>query len=579
MLTVAVAIVVPLWLAVWEGAAGYHTLVILAPLIGAGSLLAVLGLTAVASATLQERERLLYRLRILTSLAAISLVALVLAGGAWAVENGAGWVKEATATGTAGGGVLALVGARLVAATGRWRSLIARLLLQVGGVLLLSGILVWALYAGAYLLGGTRGDEASTTTRVIVVMLLTLLVFVALGVIAISIRRPGFERRLLNQLSLQDLYEARIQQTWIMSARKPGPADEPGTVDTWIRVWPGLHLSLASLRQNPPRTAYPLICSALSLPGSRGEKLPERKADSFVIGPLYTGSALTRWSRTAALEELANLTLARAAAISGAVLAPNMGERTSTTLSVIMTLLNVRIGRWVANPRPTSAGGVSGLAGRTPHFLYFREMLGQAKRDDPSIYLSDGGHFDNLGVYELFRRRCRYIVAVSADLESAQGPDKMGNLGNALRMARVDFGVEIMLGPLTPLLRHPTSGRVLSQYAVGRIRYPHVSPGPQPDRDLADASQRLEINTGYFVFIKCGIVDERLSPDLLQYLGSNPHFPYDPTTDQQFDQPQFESYRQLGFLAAEAMFIDKPAAADETASLHDRFVALHADRD
>lgn len=578
VLAVAALLVLPPWFALWDRAEAFRALLVLAPLIVGAVLLVALGLATVSDRRLAQRTGLLRLLRALTAVEGIALLALFAGGGAWLIEHGAAHYESLTTSGALGGALLSAVGTRLLSATGRWKTLAARLLIQVGGFLLLAGTAIWSIYLAAYLMGATGRGPLPAWAQAATLLAALALTTLAAATVLLSLRSPRFAPGLLNRLSLHDLYEARIQQTWIISARKPGASatspDEEGLVGRWTSVWPAPDLTMASLTAlGEPRMPYPLFCAALSLPGSRGEKLPERKADSFLIAPAYSGSAITRWSRTSTLPDFNNMPLARAAAISGAVVAPNMGERTSTSMSIITTLLNIRIGRWVRNPRPPMAGRWPRLS-QLAHVLYLREMFGQARREDVSIYLSDGGHFDNLGVYELFRRHCRYIIAVSADLESPGQPDKMGNLGNALRMARVDFGVEVTLGPLRPLLRDRSTGRVLSQYLVGRIRYPHMPIAPDPGADLLDEANRANVNSGVFVFIKCGLSDERLSADLLQYLGTNPSFPYDPTTDQQFDQPQFESYRQLGFLAAEAMFDEHPEAGAPTLDLQVRFDAL-----
>lgn len=567
---------VPGWTFLWGAADSFRSAIVIGTVGAIALLLIALGMITVAGARPPDHAMAKRALRAAVSVAALSLLALVIAGSAWFIDHGADWAREFATAGTVSGALVAFVGSRLLAAQNRWLALAARLLVQVGGFFILGGLLMWATYLAAYFWGATEGAGPTTWARVVAGIVLLCLVTASTLVSLLSFR-GGRSRGLLNRLSLQDLYEARIQQTWIVSGHDTDDAGNPRrhsrqafprSAPRWTRVWPS-RLTMRDLLRNAPRTPYPLICCALSIAGSRGDKLPERKADSFVIAPLFSGSALTRWRVTSELSEFTEMPLARAAAISGAVVSPNMGEHTSTSLSVILTLLNVRIGRWVANPRQDS----SSIFGRFAPLLYFREMLGQANRQDASVYLSDGGHFENLGVYELFRRRCRYIIAVSADIEAASG-DKMGNLGNALRAARVDFGVEVALGPLQPLLRDRTTGRPLAQFAVGRIHYPRVPSGPSPDAGLGDRMQRETVASGHLIFIKCGLVDAEISPDLLQYLSRNASFPYDPSTDQQFDQPQFESYRQLGFLAVDTMFRQHPDAADQGKSLHDRFLEL-----
>ncbi len=435
-------------------------------------------------------------------------------------------VRAAFAAVAAAGGVMEAVGLRRLWTTGSSggeKSLLTKLLVSVGGYLLLAVIVVfgtWGLF-----------DLESGAWPVFV----ALMAGAALTFLATILAPARAGAGALNLLSLHDLYRARIEQTWIVSARPPG-TDASAVPGRWTRVWRRPELRVTDLgRIGPfgfpermPRTPYPLICTTLNIPGSRGDKLPERKSDSFVIGPLVTGSALTRWRPTKDLEGFREMWLSSAAAASGAAVSPNMGEKTSQTVSIAATIFNARLGLWVRNPR----GGKA----RRPLLLYFKELFGQASRDDEFVYLSDGGHFENLGLYELLRRRCRYVLAVASDVEPEAGPDRMGNLGTALRMARVDFGVSIEIPELQPLLRDPQTGTVRSWFAAGRIRYPGEA-GP----------------SGTFVFIKTGIVPDRLPPDLLNHWRSQRAFPYDSTSDQQYDQPQFESYRVLGQLAGEAV--------------------------
>ena len=95
-------------------------------------------------------------------------------------------------------------------------------------------------------------------------------------------------------------------------------------------------------------------------------------------------------------------------AISGAATSPLMGLGTVRHLSFWMALLNVRLGYWVRKPSPQVSkwGDVPGL-----RFL-LREMIGRVDERERYLDVTDGGHVGNLGVYELLRRRCKFIVAI-----------------------------------------------------------------------------------------------------------------------------------------------------------------------
>ena len=485
-------------------------------------------------------------LRFLAGLAATLLIAMIIGGAVWlyvtnrsvlGLDDSQEWQRRALFFSSGLSSLMVAFGLPKVSST-EGGGIVSRVLFGIGGYIILFSIGILATWAFWFLFARTDNDWVGPA-----------LVGFFLFTLAFPLWLGSDRGTLLNTLSLSGVYEDRLQQTWIIGARPrvTDPAEAasrvPDSVARWHSVWTRPDLTVGQLRGNgAPTVPYPLICATLNIPGSRGDKLPERKADSFVIAPLYTGSAMSRWSPTGSLKAFSHMTLARAASISGAAVSPNMGEKTSRTLSVLTTLFNVRIGRWVQNPRNAlGRGRALRYVNALPAMLYVRELLGIANREDEFVYLSDGGHFENLGVYELFRRRCRYIVAVSADTLVDGGVDAMGNLGTALRMARVDFGVEVHIPSLKPLLRNSETGRILSYFAVGEIRYPGTP------------ARGDEARTGTFVLIKTGLVDDSLSADLIQYVTGNPMFPYDSTLDQQYDQPQFESYRHLGYVAGRAM--------------------------
>ena len=123
-----------------------------------------------------------------------------------------------------------------------------------------------------------------------------------------------------------------------------------------------------------------------------------------------------------------------------------------------------------------------------------------ASHKDPFIYLSDGGHFENMGVYELLRRRCKYIIAVDGTREAVSDKEKLtfSGIGIALRRARIDLGVLVDMD-LRPLMRDPETGLVKSHFAVGRIRYPKSNGHGSGDPEDNDS--------GLLILIKAGRVD------------------------------------------------------------------------
>jgi hypothetical protein len=203
-----------------------------------------------------------------------------------------------------------------------------------------------------------------------------------------------------------------------------------------------------------------------------------------------------------------------------------MGYHSSAPLAFLMTVFNVRLGWWLGNPlldKWRESGPALGLT------YLLAELFGMTNIRRSYVYLSDGGHFENLGIYELVRRRCPLIIACDGEQDGAMS---FGGLGNAIRKCRMDFGVEIEIDP-TPIALN-ANGLSTQQFAVGTIRYPERDP---------ITKERV---TGTLFYLKSSMTG-REPVDLLEYRRREPAFPHQSTGDQFFDESQFESYRKLGY--------------------------------
>lgn len=303
------------------------------------------------------------------------------------------------------------------------------------------------------------------------------------------------------------------------------------------------------LAQDPSAMQRPLhlVNAAMNLTIGQDLGLLSQKSTNFVLSPMYCGYQTTPRSTSdrRAMRRLGvrrhylptatlarqdpDLTIGAAMATSGAALSPNMGRYSSRSLAFVLTILNVRLGRWMPNPRmaarPASpAFGASYLAA---------ELLGWANDQRRYVYLSDGGHFENLGLYELVRRRCRLIVCVDAAADPQRG---FSDLANAIRQVRLDFGAEVRID-LADLATDP-GGASLSPFAIGTVHY-GAATGAVP------ASAQGGEATGVLIYLKPSIVPG-LSADVLAYHREHPDFPHQGTGNQFFNEAQFESYRALG---------------------------------
>jgi hypothetical protein len=288
---------------------------------------------------------------------------------------------------------------------------------------------------------------------------------------------------------------------------------------------------LSELNRDHTTAPYHLINVALNLQGSRDRNLRGRNADLFIFSKRFTGSPRTGFINTADLEKLdPYLNLGTALAISGAAAAPNMGTATVKPVVSLLTLLNIRLGYWL--PNPAVARGASWLRrqilrrGAGPMHLW-REARGKLDAKGDLVNVSDGGHIENLGIYELLRRRCKFIIAVDAE---ADPNIRFGGLLNLIRFARIDMGITIDID-LEPV-RRGERGFNLQHGAVGTI-------------DYGDGE------VGHLMYIKSSMTgDEDYVRD---YHARSPSYPHESTTDQFFSETQFEVYRWLGFHAAGKM--------------------------
>jgi hypothetical protein len=290
---------------------------------------------------------------------------------------------------------------------------------------------------------------------------------------------------------------------------------------------------------------YLLINTALNLVAGKELAWQERKAEAFVLTPRYCGSKGTGYRELP--EENHALTLGRAVSISGAAVSPNMGYHSSPPLTALMTVFNVRLGWWLMNPREEEWEP----GGAVPGTLLWQELFSLTEEDKSYVYLSDGGHFENLGVYELIRRRCRFIVVCDGGADPRY---EFEDLANLIRKVRTDLGVsiEIDTGPLRPT---PATGRSQWHCSVGYVYYGDVDYPVDGNLSHAGREQERRERKGILVYLKASLTGDE-PPDVLNYASAHGTFPHQSTADQFFTESQFESYRILGYHLGHKIFYD-----------------------
>jgi hypothetical protein len=386
----------------------------------------------------------------------------------------------------------------------------------------------WALVALAIVGSGSQAmflsrlDGESVTLTLLHVAIAAILLAVAAVVGLGWMSDP-------NGLSMHSFYKARLVRAYL-GASNPDRRGEQVT-----DAVPGDDVPLRNLCNHDLGAPYHLVNTTLNLVASVDLATAQRSAANFVLSNYYCGSARTGYRRT---DEYmgGEMTLGTAAAISGAAASPNMGSRTpSMPLVVLLALVNARLGFWA--PTPFAARWREPLAALWPFYL-LQEALSQTTDLSTYCYLTDGGHFDNTGLYALVERGCRYIVLL--DCGADPGPC-FADLGDAIRRCRIDFGAEISLGVQGFLDRAKDNELATRHVVAGKILY-----RKEHWDQLGLESQSDADRTGIIVWVKPAVTTDDAA-DVRQYKLENPNFPHQTTVDQWYDEAQFESYRKLAY--------------------------------
>ena len=291
--------------------------------------------------------------------------------------------------------------------------------------------------------------------------------------------------------------------------------------DTMVRVRPG---------ESSTFRLMPFINTTLNLVAGKNLAWQQRKAEPFSITPLYCGCVRLgyRNSREYGGKGM-GISIGTAATISGAAASPNMGYyTTSPVISLILALFNVRLGWWLGNPGPAGDTTYDLFAPKSSVMPIVQEALGLTNDENKYVYLTDGGHFENLGLYEMVLRRCHTIVVCDAAQDEKY---RFGDLGNAIRKIRIDLGVPIDFKSMPIFAGWPANEKQGLYWTIANIRYSCIDGDGVPN--------------GTLLYIKPAIYGTE-PRDILEYKKSFPAFPHQSTADQFFDEPQFESYRMLG---------------------------------
>jgi hypothetical protein len=346
-----------------------------------------------------------------------------------------------------------------------------------------------------------------------------------------------------NMFGIHRMYRDRLTEAFL-------PDREAVTKRRWEPAFGADVGFLTDVNTEADPGPYHLISTCVVLTGSDYASYRGRGGDSFVMSSLYCGAEAVGWHPAAKFCG-GKMTLATAMAISGAAVNPNAGASgrgptRNRLASFMLALFNIRLGYWVRNPHARRfTGWLTSFL--WPNLLYpgLRQgLLGSGQHTRAGfIELTDGGHFDNTGLYELIRRQLDVIVLSLASADPRYGFD---DLADVIERVRVDFGTYIefrgLFATAIPggLDSPPGIAAALklseSGHEAGTILYPSGK-------------------TGTLIVLKSAVrVD--IPVDVVRYAAENMEFPNESTADQFFDERQFEAYREAGYAVCRGMIDD-----------------------
>ena len=419
-------------------------------------------------------------------------------------------------------------------------------LIMVVLTLLLLGA-AWLVLAASVAWVATGPDRSAVVTTALGVLAVLLLLGVGLDQTTLSLH-PFYRRRLAEAFAAR-----RVQRP-----------------DGYVEAEPYRYEERTALQSYGSRVKdFPevVFAAAANLTGERRAPLG---AASFTMTARWVGGPDVGYVPTSELRRVVrppfqrDLTVQAAMAISGAAFASAAG-RLTRWYSTLLAVTGLRLGTWLPNPafldsweeaRTTDDWTLPGLPRQRRLTYLLREVLDRHRYTDRLLQVTDGGHYENLGLVEALRRRCTEIYCIDA---SGDTPPTAGTFEQAITLAYAELGVRITLDSDDVWRLVPGSGKAidvsssleglnkrLSERSVvtASICYP-------PESELPDGHRH-----GILVFAKA-LLTRDATYDVLSYAARNEAFPHDTTGDQFFDDGKFTAYaalgRHIGGKAQEAM--------------------------
>jgi len=252
-----------------------------------------------------------------------------------------------------------------------------------------------------------------------------------------------------------------------------------------------------SAKANHLLAPYLLINTCLNLQSTKDPKFKGAKAnDYFLLSPLFCGSKLTKYVSTKDTPDYKEITLPAATTVSAAAVNPGMGMYSNKLLSIVMTIFNARLGFWILNPTKLNKRGIVWWP-----LYFFYELFSKIGTDNRMLNISDGGHIENLGVYELLRRKCRLILAVDAGADPGYS---FSDLENLTIRVRNELGLEITFPygetPEDIIRPKPSHGYSEKRYCIAKVHqlWEEVIPEDEAGNPILDKNgEPIEVLINY----------------------------------------------------------------------------------
>jgi hypothetical protein len=444
----------------------------------------------------------------------------------------------------------------------RNRMAVINLVAAIFGPLLVVIGALWCIALGAATPPATTGVHSGAELLRLAVPAAVLLLIWAFGDVTNWSLHPFYKRRLAAAFALRRIRPPR--RAFSPTAVMDQEPDERLDIEERPNACP-YPLS----ESQTDRTPTLLVCAAVNVSDygaspTGSHVTPIVFSAEEIGGPVLGGMSMQLYEQRTQ-NRWRDTTLPAAMAMSGAAFSPSMGKMTRPPLRFLLALANLRLGVWLPNPRVVGAGiglkqtnqtyGAKRTAtdtprppatGAKPRYRYLsrprpdyllRELLGINRIDSRYLYITDGGHYENLGLVELLRRGCEWIWCIDA---SGDGLETFNTLGEAIALANAELGVQVAIEPEERLV--PTVDEIKQRADQGK---PPLAKGVcqrgtiyyhDPDRE------------GTLIYIKAGVTSD--APwNVRSYQERNPRFPYDPTANQLYDAERFDAYRALGGFA------------------------------